>query len=387
MEKPDDKIRTKRRDNCIRKHEGGYGMTETMTLDSQELIDTYDLQGMLDRALSLPEQMEETPRYLEDFVRPIGEVKNVVVLGMGGSRIGGDLIKAQYRQQLELPFEVCPSYLIPSYVGTDTLVIAVSYSGNTEETLATFDQAYEAGARIVCITSGGALREQALKYHLPRITIPGGLPPRAALGYLYTATSMVLENSRILENQDLARRETIALLKILKSQWGPSSPSENNAAKRCAASLHNKTVAIFASGDLTAAVAERWRCQLNENAKMLAYTNEFPEMNHNELVGWTQPGKSYDNFHVVFLRDIQDLARVEQRIDFTKEVLEKQTAISEFIAHGDSSMARIFFLVYLGDIMSVYCALLNGVNPTSIDIIDAMKEFLRQNADESGLVR
>ncbi|MHC9540715.1 MAG: bifunctional phosphoglucose/phosphomannose isomerase [Vulcanimicrobiota bacterium] len=362
-------------------------MAGTMTLDSQELISTYDLQGMLDKALSLPEQMEETPKCLEGFIPPGGEVKNVVILGMGGSRMGGDLIKAQYRQQMEIPLEVCPSYLIPHYVGRDSLVIAVSYSGNTEETLTTFEQARTAGARLICITSGGALKEQAGHYHIPCITIPGGLPPRSALGYIYTATSMALERSGILENQDLTRSETIALLKTLKSQWGALSPSENNAAKRCAAILHDKTVAIFASGDLTAAAAERWRCQLNENAKMVAYSNRFPEMNHNELVGWTQPGKTYDHFHVVILRDREDLARVEQRVDFTREVLEKRTQVSEFTAHGDSSMARLFFLVYLGDIMSVYCALLNSVNPTSIDIIDAMKEFLRKNRDESGLVK
>jgi len=356
-------------------------MTDTMTLDSQELAETYDLQGMLDKALSLPDQMEETPRYLEGFIPPGGDIRNVVIIGMGGSRIGGDLIKAQYRQQLEIPFEVCSSYLIPHYTGRDSLVVAVSYSGNTEETLTAFEQAYAAGARTVCITSGGALREKALNYNLSCIYIPGGLPPRAALGFIHTATSMALEKSGILENQDLARSETVALLKVLKSQWGPSTPSESNAAKRCASSLHNKTAAIFASGDFTAAAAERWRCQLNENAKMVAYSNKFPEMNHNELVGWTQPGKSYDSFHAVILRDRQDPARIDQRVDFTKEVLEKRTSVSEFIAQGDSSLARLLFLVYLGDIISVYCALLNRVNPTSIDIIDAMKEFLRKSID------
>lgn len=367
--------------------EGGLNMTDTMTLDSQDLIKAHDLQGMLDKALSLPEQIEETPQYLQGFIPPGGEVRNVVILGMGGSRIGGDLIKAQYSQKLEVPFEVYPSYLIPGYVGRESLVIAVSYSGNTEETLTTFEQARAAGARMICISSGGALKEKAAQHGIPFIQIPGGLPPRAALGYIYTATSMALEKSGILENQDLARSETLALLKSLKSKWGPASPSTENPAKHCAEALHDRTVAIFASGAFTAAIAERWRCQLNENAKMVAYSNEFPEMNHNEVVGWTQPGKAYDQFHAVLLRDRDDLARVSQRIDFTKEVLEKRTAVSEFIAQGESSMARLFFLVYLGDIISVYCALLNGVNPTSIDIIDAMKEFLRNNRDESGLVK
>lgn len=338
----------------------------------------HDPGSMMEKVLNLPEQIEQSHSFLKDVTIRGAAPAQIILLGMGGSAIGGSLIKSQLRYELKIPFEICQSYQIPASVDRNSLVIAVSYSGNTEETLASFEEALAMGAKPVCISSGGTLTARARELGLPCIAIPPGFPPRSALGYLYMSILSVLERLALVESKEHEKSETISQLKHLREGWNPDVPSASNPAKQCAQRLMGKIPVIFGSSERNASVAMRWKCQLNENSKMIGYSNVFPELNHNEIVGWGNHWTEYGNFHAIFLRDRDDSSRIEKRIAFTRQLIEKNATVDEFRSSGESAMARLFSLIYLGDLVSVYLAFLYGVDPTEIKTIDAMKEILTQ---------
>lgn len=286
-------------------------------------------------------------------------LSNVVVLGMGGSAIGGDLLKA-YMTSSKVPVYVVRDYNVPNFVDENSLVFAVSYSGNTEETLSAFRDAQSKNANIIGITSGGQLAKECKKL----ITIPAGLQPRAALGYLFFPMLGVLHNSGIVRvrNEDL--NEMVALLK--KSEEF-SSNGESLAKK-----LKDKTPIIYSSEAL-APVAMRWKTQMNENAKMAAFYNIFSEMNHNEIVGYRSMDKK---FAAVIIRDKNDNDRIKKRMDICKQIMQRAVDVHEVGVQGNSLLARMFSTIYLGDFVSYHIALWNRVDPTPVEIIEAMKKKL-----------
>jgi glucose/mannose-6-phosphate isomerase len=303
-------------------------------------------------------------------------IENIVLSGLGGSAIGGDLLKSYLAGDLTIPFSVNRHYTLPDFVGPRTLVIISSYSGNTEETVAAYRDALKRKAKILCISSGGMIGKLARAKRTPLITIPGGLPPRAALGYSFFPLLLILGKLGFIKNKAREIRETVALLDEKAVVYGTPDPS-SNMAMQLAEQLRGRIGIIYSSTERFDAVNTRWRGQIAENAKSLSFGHVLPEMNHNELVGWNVLKDPMRGMHVFLLRDKGDHKRVQMRMHITKAILAECTPhIAEVWSEGSSLLARIFSLVYLGDWVSYYLAILHGVDPTPVAVIDHLKEEL-----------
>lgn len=351
---------------------------QALQLDNLEWLKSKDPDDMLGLIEGLPDQCREAERIARSMPLPQWPTPvNVVVLGMGGSAIGGDLVRALAEDECEVPIFVNRSYTLPRYVGKDSLVVASSYSGNTEESLAAYQEAKKRGARILAITTGGDLAKFAATDGWPTIRIPGGLSPRAAIGLSFVPLLVALERFGILPSQSAAIAEMVQILDKQRVQLGRTSPLAQNPAKALAAQLAGNAPLILGSQGFKGVAAYRWKCQFNENSKAPAFWNVFPEVNHNETVGWEVPREVLQRVHVVILRDKNDSPRIARRIDVTKGIMNITAAgITEFWAEGSSAVARLFSLIYPGDFTSAYLALLYGIDPTPVKAIDHLKNEL-----------
>ena len=301
---------------------------------------------------------------------------NIVIAGMGGSGIGGDLVKAVVGSQFPCPIIVHRGYTLPAFVTSQTLFIAVSYSGNTEETLLSVEQAFSQGANILAVTSGGKLKAFADTHNLPCVIIPAGQPPRASLGYLLVPILSVFARLGFTPNLDLQSdlAEAIALLGQLAEDFHPDAPE--NQPKQLAQALHGKLPVIYAPQELEA-IAMRWKGQMNENGKSLAYYSVYPEMNHNEIEGWKHPSALTQQCHVIQLRDPIAPSQTQRRMDITAELIQPHTAgITQVDSAGKSLLARLLSLVAIGDWTSFYLAILYEQNPTPVGRIEELKRRL-----------
>ena len=320
-----------------------------MTLDSQNMLQVIkDFPKQCREALGLPKGISAS-----------GEINNIVIAGMGGSAMGGDLLKV-YLSNTNIPVYVNRDYKVPNFVDENSLVFAVSYSGNTEETLSALNAAKEKKAQIIGITSGGKLAEECEKV----VNIPSGLQPRAALGYLFFPMLGILHNTNIIRVKNDELNEMMDILK--------QTDKFNEQGEELSKKLKEKIPIIYASEAL-GAIAFRWKTQINENAKMPAFYNVFSEMNHNEIAGY----KSMDHkFSVVMIQDKNDNDRIKKRRDICKEIMEEYVEVEEVETQGESLLARMFSAIYLGDYVSYYMALWNRVDPSPVDIIEGMKKKL-----------
>ncbi len=346
-----------------------------MTLEE---IVHHDPSGMRSLILSFPRQVEEAVAIGEaaKIKFPISKINNIVVSGLGGSAIGGDLLRSYLADEIDIPIAVSRNYFLPEYVDERSLVIVSSYSGNTEETVSSHKEAVKRKAKVLCITSGGTVKQFATKKKQPVIEIPGGLPPRAALGYSFFPTLIVMSKLGFFRPKKKEINETIVSLKEKAGLYGDPA-SENNLALRIAQTLYGKLPVVYSSVDRFDAVNVRWRGQISENAKTLAYGHVFPELNHNEIVGWEVLKESMKKIHVVVLRDNEDNPRIQLRMNITKEIIRDfADGITEVHSEGKSVLARMFSLLYLGDWVSFYLAMLNGVDPTPVKKIDFLKNEL-----------
>lgn len=344
----------------------------------QELINQFDPKGMRNLILNFPKQAEEAVAIGNAATIKIKtkNIEQIVVSGLGGSAIGGDLIRAYFADKCSVPVIVNRHYYFPEFVGKNSLVIISSYSGNTEETTASYNDAIKRKAKIFCITSGGEVEKMAKKYKHPYIKIPGGFPPRAALGYSFFTMLVALSKLGFIKEQKKEIKETLALLNELSARYGNHDSSENTALN-LAKTLHGKLPLIYSAADKFDTVNTRWRGQINENAKALAFGHVFPELNHNEIVGWEVLKDIMKNIHVVILRDKEDYKRIQLRIDVTKGIIGGLAdGITEVRSEGKSLLARMFSLLYLADWLSFYLAMLNGVDPSPVKKIDFLKEEL-----------
>lgn len=292
---------------------------------------------------------------------------NVVVTGLGGSGIGGRIAAQALAAEATCPIEVYSNYYLPAYVGKGSLVIACSYSGNTEETLAAMYQALDKGARVVCITSGGTMLETAKAKGLDHIVIPGGNPPRTMLAYSLTQQFFILKHFGIIKS-DFETSIARAADKLKSGQEAIKAE-----AKELAEKLHGKRAIIYSEA-ATEAVSIRFRQQLNENSKELCWHHAIPEMNHNELVGWAGGDK---NMAITIFRHSDDQERSQMRMEINKEVFAKYTPhIFEVWSKGDDRLERQLYLVHLGDWVSWYLAEKKGVDATEIGVINMLKEKL-----------
>ncbi|MBV8365920.1 MAG: bifunctional phosphoglucose/phosphomannose isomerase [Candidatus Eremiobacteraeota bacterium] len=351
-----------------------------MTLDS---VDTKaaDPKDMMGAILSLPEQCQRAKDIAlnTDLELPVNAAfGNAVITGMGGSAIGGDLLRAIYQPLLRAPVEVSRDYHLPGYVDKRSLVIAASYSGNTEETLASYDAARKAGATIVAVTTGGELATRAQRDKVSTILIPGGLQPRAALGYSFVPLIVIAVRAGLMPDTLLDDIDgMIATLEGVRTDCAPDVAQENNRAKGLAARWKDMLPVIYGSQGERGVVAYRWKTQINENAKAIAIANVLPELDHNESVGWSgEHGQARPaaELAVVFLRDDREPTAIKRRAELTKTIVEKHAAsVSEVWAQGDSALARTLSLVYTGDFASCYLAYAYGEDPTPVKVIDWLK--------------
>jgi len=298
-----------------------------------------------------------------------GPYTNVVVTGLGGSGIGGRIAAQLMHKEAKCPIEVYNNYYLPSYVDHKSLVIACSYSGNTEETLAAMDQALAKGARVVIITSGGTMLETAKAKGLDHIVIPGGNPPRTMLAYSLVQQFFVLNHFGIIGDGFEGAVKTAANMLL----------DDKEAIKKAAMDLTEKLVGkrlVIYSEANTEAVSIRFRQQVNENSKELCWHHAIPEMNHNELVGWAGGDKSLG---VVIFRHKEDHERTQMRMEINKSIFEKYTPnVYEVWSKGDTSIARQLYLINLGDWVSLFWAQKKGVDPSEIAVINMLKGKLAE---------
>lgn len=347
-----------------------------MELDNIIRVKEIDKSSMATHLHGFPEQCQQGITLGQGAAIPFkkGTIKNIIITGLGGSGIGGDLLRVSSANQLSIPLHINRGYHLPGFAGKESLVFVVSYSGNTEETISALQEAIKASCQIVIVSSNGVVEKTAQEKNLSFVRIPKGYPPRAALGYLFFPLRKVLEGLGHLPEQKGAEEETIALLKELAGRYSLEQPLSSNPAKQLAQRIFNKIPVVYGSLDNTEVVAYRWKCQLNENAKVYAAYHIFPELNHNEIVGWERTDDMARQFVVIIFRDKGDPARIQQRIEITSRMLaDKVDQVILLDSQGDSLLARLFSLIYLGDYVSYYLALLRGIDPTPVQSMDYLK--------------
>jgi glucose/mannose-6-phosphate isomerase len=317
-----------------------------------------------------PEQLREALDIAQKVAlkKHSSPIRSVFISGLGGSGIGGNFVQEFVRGACKVPLTVSKGYHAPAWINKHTLAICSSYSGNTEETISTFQQLLPTGAKIVVIASGGKLIELAKQHGLDYVQVPGGWSsPRACLGYSILAQLGVLRAARLIPTTLF--RQVAAAEKLLVRQ----SADIKKRAQKLAGFLIGKTPVLYAP-DHIEAVAVRWRQQINENAKMLCWHHVVPEMNHNELVGWRT---DRPDVAVVWLRNADDYERTAIRMNINKEIIDSFTSTSiEVFSKGKSQVEKSLYLVHLGDWLSFYLSELRQVDATEIKVIDYLKAEL-----------
>jgi glucose/mannose-6-phosphate isomerase len=351
------------------------------SLDDPAGYSKLDPDDMYRRVEQLPEQMEDAWNLAGQVELPdsFRSVRSIVVAGMGGSAIGGSLVEAYGSEEMPVPFAVWRGYGLPAYADENTLVIAVSYSGNTEETLSGLIEARERGCKLMAISTNGQVMEFANTWQVPLMTFRYEAQPRATLGYLFTPLVRIVERLGFLPAQNRAFDEALRVAREANEQWGSGVPTGSNLAKQMAAECANRTVVVYGAQYLSA-VARRWKTQLNENSKNWAFWEEFPELNHNAIVGYEYPASFPDSVHLVMLSGSHLHERIRIRMDVTRRLLERfniSYRVAE--ARGDGRLAQMFSLIALGDYVSYYLALLNGADPTTIEPINFLKKSLAEH--------
>jgi glucose/mannose-6-phosphate isomerase len=342
---------------------------------SNDSIEGVDRAGMLGDVLAQPLQLGDALwRAQSADIRPRDLPGGLVVCGMGGSAIGGDLAAAALGDRATRPITVVRGYALESWIPPQTLVLCASYSGETEEALACFEAAGAAGAERVVLTTGGTLARLAREEGVPVIGVPAGMQPRAAVVYM---TIGALECAALCGAAPALHAEidtATALLEELVEEWGPGAP-DDSLAKSVAGRLEG-TVPVVHGAASTVAVGRRWSTQINENAKAPAFWSELPEANHNQICGWER-GRGLAPFAGVFLGDPDQHPRVRRRMELMGSEVERVGAASILLeARGESRLERVLSLVLLGDIVSVYLAVLRGVDPTPVEALEQFKEQL-----------
>jgi glucose/mannose-6-phosphate isomerase len=304
-------------------------------------------------------------------------LESVVVLGMGGSGVSGDVVRSVVEPRLPMPFRVEKGYgPLPSWVGRSTLVVAVSYSGNTEETLAAATDALERGARIVTVATGGELAEMAEDHGLSHVAIPPGLQPRSALGYLTLPLLAVLDRMELIPPLEEDVEEATDVLDGLAARCHRKTSTADNPAKSIAGALINKIPLVYGGRGLGATAAYRFKCDLNEYAKTPAFWNELPELNHNEIESW-QADELVKDFALVLLRDRGEHSSVSRRFDITKELIgARANAAMEVESEGQAPLARLLSLILVTQLAAIYVALAQGVDPGPVEVLEKLKRKL-----------
>jgi glucose/mannose-6-phosphate isomerase len=349
-----------------------------VNLDDLKLYPELDPEEMLERIKELPMQCQKAWQSVASLALPkeYKDINKVVVLGMGGSAIGGDLVRTLVQDEAKIPIIVHRDYGLPSFVDDKTLVIVSSYSGNTEETLSGFELALETKAKKVVITSGGKIEKLAAENKIPVFKIEYKAQPRAALGFSFIPTLGILQKLGFISDKSADVAETIKVLENLAAKFSEKSPMKTNPTKQLAQWLYGCLPVVYGAG-IAAEAAHRWKTQLNENSKSWAFYEIFPELNHNATVGFPLPKEIASKIRVVLLRSPTFNERIKLRYEVTCELLKQSGVAYEFIdSEGKSNLAQMVSLISCGDYVSYYLAILNKVDPSPVQFINYLKERL-----------
>jgi glucose/mannose-6-phosphate isomerase len=305
----------------------------------------------------------------------LADVRSVVFCGMGGSAVAGDVLRSVFRDRLGVPVEVNRSQELPEHAGPHSLVVVSSYSGNTSETLGAFREATKRGCRAIVVTSGGTIADEAEGAGVPVVRVPGGFQPRAALGWLAFTTLGALEAAGLLPPLAADVEETVELVDARAAACAPDVPTADNPAKRLAVDLGERVPVVWGEDGIGAVAAARWKTQFNENGKIPAWWSSMSELDHNEVVGWTEPyGRSHA---VIALRHDGESPEVAERFPLSLAIAADAGAWTEEVrTHARSMLARIVDLITRGDHVSAYVGIRRGIDPTPVDVITRLKAAL-----------
>lgn len=348
-------------------------------IDDKSSFAVLDPGQMLELTVGFPDQCRRAIALAREWELPAPrDFDCLAVIGIGGSAAGADILRGYLGPDYARPFTVHRDYGVPGLVTPQSLVFVVSYSGDTEEAVAGYKGARERGATVACVTSGGELASLAQEDGVPLCLVPKGLPPRAAIGYLFFPLLIAGGRLALWETGPSDLDETAGLLDQACTDLGPDSPTKSNLAKHLASGLAGKVPIIYGWRGFAAPVAARWKAQFNENAKVPAFANELPEMNHNEIMGWEGLGEAVKDFAVILLRDPDDPPRIAKRFDVTRRLIDERTTLAEVRPPSAGRLARLLWMTYLGDFTSVYLAFAYGTDPSAIESIRALKKEMGQ---------
>ena len=345
-------------------------------LDDPAAMSRADSGGMLVHVAELPEQIAEGWRISRQLELPGPMPRSVAILGMGGSAIAGDLVKGIWADRISAPVEVLRGYDLPAWAGPETLVIASSRSGSTEETLRQLETALGRRCPVVCVTTGGAMKNVAQAARLPLAAFPDRGSPRSSVGWSLSIMAGVLERAGLLQLDESEIEAGVASARATAASCAPGVPTADNPAKQLAWALVDRFVLVIGSGAL-APVARRWKTQLNENSKAFAASDELPEATHNSVVGFEQPESLRDHLGVVFLKSELEHPRNALRASLMGDLLDTgQIWHTSVRSQGEGRFGQALSAVVMGDFVSVYLAFMYAVDPTPIVVIDHVKEQL-----------
>jgi len=361
--------------------------TRLEIVDDPSEIRRIDKSNMLSFCVEAPEHYAQAAKLAKTFSVDYPKPDTIVVAGMGGSGIGGELLKDWTRDRITVPIEVCKEYSLPAYAHKNTLVFVVSYSGETEETLSVFSDAIKKKCMIICVSSGGKLHEFAERLSFPHLLVPSGMAPRATLPYLFIPLITTLEKIGLVSGVDNEISETTRILEQVSMENSPEKPLSHNFSKKLATGINGTIPAVYGFGFYRTA-AQRLKTQFNENSKNPAKWESFPELNHNEIVGWEEAKKFAKCFSVIFIRDSEEPAEIYQRIEVTKGLMNRQIKkLFDVYSRGESRLAKMTSVICTGDFTSVYLAILRGVDPTPVKTITLLKQELERSGVKEKVLR
>ncbi len=360
----------------------------TSVLDNAERIKQIDKSGMLSFCVETPKHYSEAFKMAKNVSVDYSKPQTIIVSGMGGSGIGGELLKDWARDRITVPIEVNKEYSLPAYANKNTLVLIVSYSGETEESLSAFLDALKRDCMIFCVTSGGKLLELAEEIGVPFLRIPSDMPqPRVALPYLFLPMPVILEKISLVSNISGEFSEVIQTLEKVSVENSPERSVNDNFSKMLASNIVGTVPVIYGFG-VYRAVAQRFKQEFNENSKVPSKWEFFPELDHNEIVGWEELGKLAKCFSAIFIRDKNEPEEIRHRIEATKEIVcSESSKVFEVWSSGKGKLAKMLSTICVGDFTSVYLAILRGVDPAPVKTIALLKEKMKQSGFKEKVVR
>jgi glucose/mannose-6-phosphate isomerase len=361
-------------------------MSKKAVLDDAGKITAIDKSGMLKFCVDEAQHYQKASEAAKKISLNYANSENVIVAGMGGSAIGGELLKDWARNEAQVPIEVSRAYSLPAYANERSLVFIISYSGETEESLSSFLDALKKRCMIFCVSSGGSLLEFAEKLGVPYLQVPSGMPPRAALPYLFVPLLEAAEKAGVVSGVSGELSEATKILEHVTAEYPPEKPVTDNFAKTLASGVSGSVPVVYGFG-VFRSVAQRFKTQFNENSKTPSKWEFFSELNHNEIVGWENAGKLAECFSTIFIRDKNEPEEIRSRIETTKALLPSSSKKFEVWSQGECRLARMLSTVCIGDFTSVYLAILHGVDPTPVKTINMLKDKVRQVGTKERVVR